>query len=106
MAAEVRKTVVCDMSVAVSEASSRPTWPCEAAPSALLGLTFGLVVLVLGGFAAPAAIGFAADHVGLTVAPLVAGCASVAGGLLAPLLTETAPRLAKAPAALPELTPT
>jgi hypothetical protein len=30
----------------------------------------------------------------------------VAGGLLAPLLTETAPRLAKAPAALPELTPT
>jgi sugar phosphate permease len=52
------------------------------------------VAEVLGGFAAPAVTGFAADYFGLVIVPIVAGGAAVAAGVVSLFLTETAPRLA------------
>jgi MFS family permease len=68
--------------------------PAESAGPRNRGIASGLVMgtaEILGGFAAPAITGFAADHSSLLAAPIIAGACAVAAALLSLCLEETAP---------------
>jgi MFS family permease len=70
------------------------TIPSETVPRQFLAQTMGFVMGVgelIGGFAAPAIAGWSADAFGLHAPFLIAAGAALVAGIIAVLLTETAP---------------
>jgi len=82
--------------VAIGMAPGESVRPADRGTA--LGLVMG-VAEICGGFGGPSLAGLAADHVGLGVAPVIAGACGLAAAVLSLFLRESAPRRAPALAA-------